>query len=294
MTKVELVHLRTFVAVADLGSITRAAERLASVQSNITTRVRQLEEHLAQTLFARSRRGVALTEAGVRLYPRAREILDRVQALQAPEANAGLAGSLRLGVVETVATLDLPSMLASLRARHRQLSAELTTGTTQDLIRLLKDLKLDMAIVSGLPQDKSLAGLAARSDELVLVHAAAGELPTLKRNHPAPPIYVYKAGCAFRAALEGWLGSRKAAPVAINELGTLDGILAHVAAGNGFTVLPARIVERHLLRAALRTRPMPGGFGKVDTRIVWRQDSSDSPRLQAFAAIALETLSQAG
>ena len=293
MNRVELVHLRTFVAVADLGSITRAAERLASVQSNITARVRQLEDHLAQTLFARSRRGMALTEAGVRLYPRAREILDRVQALQTPEASAGLAGSLRLGVVETVATLDLPPMLASLRHRHPDLSVELSTGTTLELIRLLKDLKLDVVIVSGLASDKTLSGRAARTDELVLIYSAAGEMPAIKRNRPAPPVYVYKAGCAFRAALEGWLGSLKAAPAAVNELGTLDGILAHVAAGNGITALPARIVERHMLRDALRTRPVPGGFGRLDTSIVWRQDSIDSPRLRAFTAVALESLGAA-
>jgi len=293
MDRVELVHLRTFVAVADLGSITRAAERLSSVQSNITARVRQLEEQLAQTLFARSRRGMALTEAGARLYPRARDILDRVQALHAPRAAAGVAGSLRLGVVETVATLDLPPMLADLRHRHPGLSVELSTGTTRELIRRLKDLKLDVAVVSGLENDRTLAFVSARTDDLALVYAASGEAPAIRRNRATAPIYVYQAGCAFRAALEGWLGSLKAVPAAINELGTLDGILAHVAAGNGFTALPARIVERHLLRKALLTRPIPGGFGQVGTSIVWRHDSTDSPRRGAFAAVALKCLGKA-
>ncbi len=282
LDRVELTHLRTFVAVADLGSITRAADRLACVQSNVTARVQQLEEHLAERLFARSRRGVALTEAGARLYPKARDILDRVRALQAPQSASKVSGSLRLGVVETVATLDLPEMLARLRRDHPELSIELSTGTTQELVRAVKDLRLDAAIVSGAPGDKALTGRTLRSDELVVVHAAAGELPAIRRNRPAPPLYVYRLGCAFRAALEGWLASLKAAPAAINELGTLDGILAHVAAGNGCTVLPGRIVERHMLRKALRTYPLPAPFGRVETRIVCLNDSAASPRLEAL------------
>lgn len=290
MKRIELSHLRTFVAVADLGSITRAADRLACVQSNVTARVLQLEEHLAVRLFARSRRGVALTEAGARLYPRAREILDRVQSLNEPAASAGVSGSLRLGVVETVATLDLPDMLSALRKRHPELSVELSTGTTQELVRSLKELRLDAAIASGMTADKAIECVALRADELVVVHSAAGDMPPIRRNRPAPPVFVYKTGCAFRAALENWLGSLKCAPTAVNELGTLDGILAHVASGNGFTALPARIVGRHLLRRALRTHPMPGPFGKIRTGIAFLRDGADSPRLQAVRDTALECL----
>lgn len=285
--RVELSHLRTFVAVADLGSITRAAERLTCVQSNVTARVLQLEEHLAVRLFARSRRGVALTEAGARLYPQARDILERVRALQAPGGPAGAAGCLRLGVVETVATLDLPEVLATLRRAHPGLAVELTTGTTQELIRSLKDLRLDAAIVSGVAADKAVAAVTLRSDALVVAYAAAADKPAIGRDRPAPPLYAYKTGCAFRAATESWLRSLGAAPAAINELGTLDGILAHVAAGNGFTVLPARIVDRHLLGGALRSYPVAGPFGKVGTSLVFLRDGADSPRLAAFRDTAV-------
>lgn len=289
--RIELSHLRTFVTVADLGSITRAADRLACVQSNVTARVLQLEEHLETRLFSRSRRGVALTEAGAWLYPRAREILDSVQALNAPAARVGIAGSLRLGVVETVATLDLPDVLSALRRRHPELGVELSTGTTHELIRSLKDLRLDAAIVSGMSADKTIAGDTLRIEELAVVHSAAAGMPLIRRNRPVPPIFVYKSGCAFRVALENWLGSLKCTPAAVNELGTLDGILAHVASGNGFTVLPARMVAKHMRRRELRTHPVPGPCGKVHTGIAFLRDGADSPRLRAFRDTVRECFS---
>lgn len=290
MAQLEISHLQTFVTVADLGSITRAAGRLACVQSNVTARVRQLEEYLGERVFVRSRRGVALTEAGARLYPKARDILDRVGALRAPESALAASGNLRLGVVETVATLDLPGILARLRDTYPDLSVELSTGTTQELLRSVRDLKRDVAIVSGPAGDKAIAGFAVRTDQLVLVYSAAADTPDIRRNQPAPALYVYKAGCAFRAALEGWLGSLNAAPAAVNELGTLDGILAHVAAGNGCTALPGRILTSHQLRGTLATRPIPGPFGKVQTSIAYLKDRAASPRLKAFNEIAVKCL----
>ncbi len=290
MAHVEISHLHTFVTVADLGSITHAAGRLACVQSNITTRVRQLEEQLGERLFVRSRRGVALTEAGTRLYPKARDILDRVDALHVAKSETGVSGTFRLGVVETVASLELPGILASLRSGYPGLLVEMVTGTTQDLLRSIHDLKLDAAIVSGPVGDRLITGLSVRTDRLLLVSSAADDMPAIRRNRPAPPLYVYKAGCAFRAALEGWLRLQNATPAAVNELGTLDGILAHVAAGNGCTALPGNIVASHRLRSELRTSPIPGSFGKIQTSIAYLKDGAASPRLKAFNEVAMKHL----
>lgn len=290
MSHVEFSHLQTFVTVADLGSITHAAGRLACVQSNITARVKQLEEHLGERLFVRSRRGVALTEAGTRLYPKARDILDRIVALRAPDLGNAASGTFRLGVVETVASLELPGILASLRRGYPDLLVELSTGTTQDLLRSIRDLRIDVAIVSGPLGDRTIAGFSVRTDQLVLVSSAADDMPAIRRNRPAPALYVYKAGCAFRAALEGWLRSQNAAPASVNELGTLDGILAHVAAGNGCTALPRSILASHRLRGALRTSPIPGSFGKIQTSIAYLKDTAASPRLKAFNEIAAKRL----
>ncbi|MGO9170623.1 MAG: LysR family transcriptional regulator [Rhodomicrobium sp.] len=290
MARIELVHLLTFVTVADLSSITRAADRLACVQSNVTARVGQLEALLNERLFIRSRRGVAMTEAGLRLYPKARDILDRVRALQELTAPDGVCGVLRLGVVETVATLDLPGILAEIRDRQPALSVEFSTGSTQELLRAVKDLKLDIAIVSGAAADGALVGQTICYDELVLVHAAAGPDLSVAPNSATPPLYVYKAGCAFRAALEAWLASLNAVPSAINEMGALDGILAHVAAGNGCTALPKRIVAQHVLGNALRMQPIPGNFGRAQTTIVYLRDAAGSAKLAAFNEVAARSI----
>lgn len=286
----DLAHLRTFVVVADSGSLTHAAGRLACVQSNVTARIKQLEEHFGERLFVRSRRGVALTEAGSRLYPKVRDILDRVEALRAMGPEATMSGVLRVGVVETIASHELPEILATLRERYPDLLVELSTGTSQDLLRLVRDLKVDVAIVSGLAGDRAVTGITVRTDRLVLVSSTAYPLPEIRRNKPAPALYVFKAGCIFRASLEGWLRSQNAMPTAINELGTLDGILAHVAAGNGCTALPASILAYHRLQPALCSTAIPGAFGEIQTSIAYLKDGEASPRLKAFNEIAANRL----
>lgn len=292
MAKLDLTHLLTFVTVAELSSITRAAERLACVQSNVTARIGQLEELLNERLFIRSRRGVAMTEAGRRLYPKARDILDRVHALQKPAAKDDVCGVLRLGTVETVAALDLPGILAEMRTGLPALSVEFSTGTTQELVRAVHDLKLDAAIVSGPAAGRTLISRVMRSDELVLVQSAQVSTPPIVPNGVTAPLYVYKPGCAFRAALEGWLMSLNAVPLAINEMAALDGILAHVAAGNGCTALPRRVVARHMLAGALSLTKIPGRFGRVQTAIVYLRDAAGSIKLKAFSQVT-ECLMQA-
>src|SRR3954468_3297552 len=114
----ELRHLRYFVSVAELGSVSRAAEKLFIAQPALSLQVRQLEEEIGARLLERLPRGVRLTPAGESFLQDARAILARSQqaAVRARERQSGQARSLRLGLVPTTTHSVLPGVLKGLRA----------------------------------------------------------------------------------------------------------------------------------------------------------------------------------
>ena len=128
----ESTHLRVFSTVAQYGSITRAAEALHTVQSNVTMHIKALEAELGVSLLQRNRRGVTLTRAGERLVPyaiRAQGLLAEARNAVANE-NQPPEGPLRVGTLETTAAIRLPQLVARYGALFPKVDLSLITGTT--------------------------------------------------------------------------------------------------------------------------------------------------------------------
>src|SRR5436305_6624525 len=164
--------LRVFAAVARLGGMNRAASELHTVQSNVTARIRLLEETLGTPLFHRHSRGVTLTVAGQRLLPYA----DRIGHLLAEARRAVVddgtpKGPLNLGSLETTAGLRLPPLLASFAADYPEVDLVLKTGTTCELVEAVVANDLEGAFVCGPVEHPELTEEAVFSEELVLVTA---------------------------------------------------------------------------------------------------------------------------
>ena len=179
----DLAALAIFRAVAQEGSVTRAAERLQRVQSNVTTRVRQLEADVSATLFLREGKRMALTAEGELLLGYA----DRLLAL-AEEARQALrpgepGGRLRLGSMESTAASRLPAPLARLHQQWPAVALDLSTGPTQELLERLRAHALDAAFVAwppGQPPDAALDTRPVFTEELLLA---------LPPGHPARRIF---------------------------------------------------------------------------------------------------------
>lgn len=136
--------LRIFEAVARTGGIGRAALELHTVQSNVTARIRLLEEELGLPLFLRHSRGVTLTLAGRRLLPYAERIRDLLAQARRAVAETGVPqGPLLLGSLETAAALRLPRILASYAQAYPAVDLTLVTGTSAELIEQVLQGRLD-------------------------------------------------------------------------------------------------------------------------------------------------------
>ncbi|MFE2772781.1 LysR family transcriptional regulator [Microbacterium resistens] len=159
----ELQQMRYVLAVAEHASFTRAAQACFVVQSALSHQIARLEEELGVRLFHRTSRHVRLSPAGEAFLPVARQCLETADraAAEAVAAEGEIRGPLRIGVIPTVAAVDVPSALQAFRARHPQVAVRLAAGNSDDLIRQVADGALDLAFL-GLPDGFPLSGVGGR------------------------------------------------------------------------------------------------------------------------------------
>ncbi|MDE4915439.1 LysR family transcriptional regulator [Methylobacterium sp. 092160098-2] len=280
--------LMFFAAVAETGGIGRAAARLNTVQSNVTGRIRALEQALQVPLFHRGNRGVTLTRAGERLLPYAIQVGRLLsEARHALLSEGEPRGPLRVGAMETTAALRLPGPLAAFAARHPEVDIELETGPTEQLIARVLDRVLEGAFVAGPVIQADLVAIPVLTEDLVLVaHPAVGDpaalLDRLGRAREAK-VLVFRAGCTYRRRLEDFLARQGLVHVRRMEFGTLDGILGCVAAGLGVTLIPRVVAEPARRAGRVSVHPLPDGDGHAQTLLVHRRDSQPSAAFMRFA-----------
>jgi len=179
----ELYQLRSFVTVAALGHVTRAAERLHVSQPAVSAQLKALEDELGVTLFERTRGGVILTLAGERLLPHAEAVLAAAQSMR-DEAGAlvrdsvramahGVAGTLRLGTVADAALTRLGELLSLSVERHARLKLELHHEVSGVALAKVRTGELDASFYFGPLEDPEIGRIRLR--EIVYRVAAPAE-----------------------------------------------------------------------------------------------------------------------
>lgn len=284
----QIKSLRIFEAVCSTGSFGAAAQRLHTVQSNVTAHIKKLEEELQVQLMERSSGPVRLTPAGHTLLPHAQCVLQSHDAACALFAgDAPPAGRLRIGAMESTAALRLPSVLAKVYQAYPQIDLQLRTGPTAALLEDLVRGALDCALVAGQPPQPRWWAQAVFQEELVLVG------PTPLQGLPPPevllhtPFLAFRQGCSYRQRIELLLASQGITSARIMELGTLDAILGCVAAGMGFALMPQALMHTQQARFAIHwvrlPEPLRSQIGVVDTWLVAPEPQGWSPQLHALA-----------
>lgn len=284
----ELTDLLTFSAVARNGGITRAAEELNTVQSNVTQRVKALEAEIGTALFERHSRGMTLTGAGRRLLPYAQRMaaLSR-EAVLATRDDGEPKGPLAIGSMETTAAVRLPALLAEFHRRFPAVRLTLKTATTADLVAAVLDGALDGAFVAGPIEHADLTATIAFREELVLLSAKRfANLAALRAGTPesGPTALVFRTGCTYRQRLEQVFSDFGWPSAARFELGTLDGMIGCVAAGMGVTLLPRAVVERSDQRKEINIHSLDTSWSRVDTLFIQRRSAHQYSALSGFTS----------
>jgi len=283
----DAADLRVFEAVARLGGMSRAASELNTVQSNVTSRIRALEDELGAKLFHRTNRGVALTDAGRRLLPyagRIRRLL--MDARRAVDDDGTPRGLLTLGSLESTAAIRLPRILAGFAAACPEVDLVLIPGTSAEMIERTLNHDVDGAFVCGPVDHPDLEEEVVFREELVVVTAAmrsARELTDILRQRQLK-IVVLRAGCSYRQRLEEVLARRGAVGLRRLEFGTIEGILGAVTAGIGLTLLPRRLVAAREHAGDIAIHSLSPAEAEVDTVFIRRREAPASTALTAFLA----------
>jgi DNA-binding transcriptional LysR family regulator len=287
MRAMDAGDLRIFEAVARLGGMNRAAAELNTVQSNVTARIRLLEEQLGTRLFHRNSRGVKLTEAGERLLSYAVKIAQLLkEARLAVEDDGEPKGALTVGSLETTVALRLSPILAAYAKAFPEVDLGLRTGTSCELVADVLAHRVAGAFVCGPVAHEDLTSEVFFREELaILTQKGVRDLDTLiaKRN---AKIVVLRRGCSYREMLENMLAKRGVVGLRCLEFGTLEAIYGSVAAGLGITLLPKTLIGSVWRDGRVAVHEMPPGEARVDTVFVRRRDGFVSSALAAFLKMA--------
>lgn len=286
--------LRVFEAVARLGGMNRAAAELNTVQSNVTARIRQLEDELGTPLFHRHARGVDLTDAGRRLLPyapRVRQMLD--EARRAVDDDGTPRGPLTIGSLETTAALRLSPLLAAYAADYPDVDLVLRTGTTCELVEQVAENRLEGAFVCGPVDHPELDSEAVFHEELALITARGVRTIDEALARRDLRIVVLRAGCSYRERLEAILARRGVAASRRLEFGTLEAIIGCVAAGLGVTLLPRSLIGPVWREERVAVHALPPAEAQVETLFIRRRDAFTSSALKAFLRHARPALIRA-
>ena len=284
MRTLDLDALHIFRTVAEQGGITRAAAKLNRVQSNVTTRVRQLEERLGTALFLRDRRGFELSPEGRVLLAYADELLRLSSEAQAAVRSGTPRGTFRIGTLESTAAARLPPILAGYHRDYPEVQIELVTGTSGALVSRLHALEIEAAFVA---EPFTAAGLETQhafDEELVLI-APRRLTPAVRRPRDigTRTVIAFAAGCSYRRRLEEWLGTDGVVPSQVMEFGSYHAIIACVCAGAGVAVVPRSVLKLAGVEKQLTVAPLPARSGRARTMLAWRS-GHQSIALQALKA----------
>ncbi|MBY7868686.1 LysR family transcriptional regulator [Vibrio fluvialis] len=277
-----LKQLAVFEAVADCGSVSAAADKLALTQSATSMSLAQLEKMLGRPLFERQGKQMALTHWGMWLRPKAKKLLQDAQQIEMGFYDQHLlSGEIRLGASQTPAEHLVPDLISIIDSDFPEIRIELGVKSTQGVIEGILDYKYDLGIIEGRCDDNRIHQEVWCRDHLTVV--AAAHHPFAKRDF----VSLAQLEQAKWVLREHGSGTRKTFDSSIHKLiADLDVwreyehvpvLRSLVANGSYLTCLPYLDVERYIQSGQLVALNVPELNMERTLSFVWRADMSENP-----------------
>lgn len=275
--------LKIFEVAATLGSFTKAAEATFTVQSNVTARIKSLEEEFGAALFRRVSRKVVLTEAGETLLQYAKKIGRLLDDAKSDIQSADrIGGTIRIGCIETTMALKVPEIISSFGELYPNVELEFHSSMLSVLIQDVLSYKLDAAFVAAPINIPGLQQLVVHYEELVVIAGGSVEKLSVVLKQDPLKIVVFEQGCFFRARLETWLSLKGIIRCKSTVLNSIEGIINFVEAGLGISILPAEVVKLYYSNRNIKTFPVSKELGTMTTLLIYRNDELPSKALNVF------------
>ena len=282
----DLSDLLIFKTVAEEGGIVKAAGRLHRVQSNVSTRIKQLETSIGVELFFRDKQRLYLSPRGATLLAYANKLLRLAEEAKGAVTADTPRGLLRLGALESTTASRLPVILSAFHKRYPQVSVELKTGTNDFLALAVAERRLDAAFIAQTAAHKELSSLPLFPEHLVAITSLAHKAVLKASDVAGESVIAFPQGCAYRRIVERWLGPQAISSVRVLELSSYHAIVACVASGTGIAIIPESVLET-VQCALVKRHELPKVLANVVTPLVWRTGE------QIAAVVALSDLAEA-
>jgi DNA-binding transcriptional LysR family regulator len=283
MMIMEIRHLQTFAAIAELGGFTKAADRLGYAQSTVTSHIQLLENELAAPLFDRLGKKIVLTAAGRELVPYAREMLRLYSEIKnIPSAQGEVSGKLVIGAGESLSIYRLGEILKEFKRSYPKVNIFLKNSTCSDLRSMLHSGDLDI-IFTIEPEiaDRNLIARNLKEEPMVIIGS-----PDADPDAPENIIFSEK-GCSFRIAYENYLRQKNVKYLNPLEFSSIEAAKKCVMNGLGISFLPLYAVQSELESGSLKVLEAGANFERFITQLVYHKNKNVSLSMEKFIEIAV-------
>ena len=267
----EFSQLRIFQAVAEEGSVTRAAERLHRVPSNLSTRLRQLEEQLGVELFLRERQRLQLSPAGKVLLDYANRLANLRDEAMAAVQGGQPAGDFVLGTMYSTAAIHLPALLARYHQAYPQVNLQVQAAPSGELLEGVLSHRMDAALVDGPLNLAGLDGIPLCDETLVLITSPEHPAVHSAKDVAGEAVFTFRQGCSYRMRLEAWYAHAHTPMGRVMEIESYQSMLACVIAGAGVALMAQSMLDSLPGRDRVRAHRLQAPFDHAVTWLMWRQ-----------------------
>jgi len=238
----EINDLRIFQVVAYEKSISKAASKLGYAQSNITMRIKLLENKLNTTLFIRNNKGTIITSNGEKLLNYADKILELIDEVNQEFLPTKIDSTLRIGATQTISASILPKLFTSFHEKNPAISLVLKTEKQEVLLDMLISGELDGAFIFSEYNSSKTKEVFSFKEEFVLVSSIR---INDTNNLTIPLIINTDTNCPYRKLLQRWLIYNNSKSTTIIEFDSLESILSGITEGLGVSLLPKSILHKN-------------------------------------------------
>lgn len=291
-------NLNTFIQVVELGSFTRAGEKLGYSQPTVSFQIRQLEEELGVQLFDRINHSISLTSQGKEVLTFAYEICQKVSDIEEHlKNNQEVRGTVRIGMADSMCSWLLDGQFATLRRQFPGIKLQIMTASTEGILQLLDQNEVDLAYTLDrhvYHRDYVIAGeeridthfVTAADDPFVnLGPISMSELVGL-------PCILTEQGMSYRRLLEQHLAQHSLQIDPILEIGNTDLICRLVEKGIGIAFLPDYVTEQAVKERKLAKLQVEGLSIEIWKQLLYHRNKSMTPPIKTVMSFILKKLNQ--
>jgi DNA-binding transcriptional LysR family regulator len=290
-----LDQLQAFVAIARLGSFTRAARTLHLSQPAVSTQIRHLEEVLGARLFDRSTRSVALSPVGRELAPSLERILRDIEALAlgAKERATVPHGVVTVAALPSISSGLLPLAIARFKERFPAASIRLKDALAERVVAMLKAGEVDFGIATAVRPDPELEIAPLMADRMSVVFSPGHPLERKRRitlaDLRAHPLILTDPQSSVRTLVDRAFESTGELPAPAYEVTYMSTAIALAKAGLGIAILPSSAAPEGKQLGGIRSRPIRHAALTRKIGLIRRAGRSLSPAAERFADVLAET-----